>query len=79
MSDLDLLDLIDRYSFLSTKYGTLALELAPKLEQFNKYRKELQFLVEQIEKKGVKPQDSEGIKKIIQEELDKRNSEGKKE
>jgi hypothetical protein len=78
MSDLDLLELIDRYTHISTKYGSLALEIAPKLEQFNKYRKELQYLVEQIEKKGVKPQDSEAVKKMLEEELEKRKNEGQK-
>ena len=72
MEDLVLLDLIDRYTFLSKKYGDLALELAPKLEQFGKYRKELQFIVDEMSKRGIKPDDPENTKKIIEEELNKR-------
>lgn len=71
MNDLELLDLVDRYTYLSKKYGDLALDLAPKLEQFGKYRKELQFILEQMKKKGLDPQDSEKIKELLEQELQK--------
>ena len=70
--DLLLSDLIDRYTYLSKKYADLALELAPKLEQFGKYKNELYFIIGEMEKRGIKPEEPENMKKMIEEELKKR-------
>jgi len=68
----DILELKDRYYYLMTKYVELAKELAPKLDKFGKYRKELQLLSVEFIKRGVSLEDPDGLKKLIEEELEKR-------
>lgn len=71
--DADILELKDRYSYLMTKYVNLARELAPKLDKFGKYRKELQLLAVEFSRRGTTVEDSEVLKEQMQEELEKRN------
>lgn len=72
LKDADILELTDRYTFLIKKYGELALELAPKLEKFGKYKKELQLITLEFVERGVNIKDPESLKNLLKEEIDKR-------
>lgn len=74
MSDLDLVELADRYSVICKKYGELALELAAKFEEFGRYRNEIQFIIAEFAKRGTKLDDPESIKEILEKELEKRKT-----
>jgi hypothetical protein len=70
--DVDTSDLLSRYQDLIEKYVKLAQEIAPKLEKFGKFRLELQAITAEFLNRGVIPQDSESLIKIMQEEIEKR-------
>ena len=71
ITDTDLLELTDRYSTIVSRYGELAIEIAQKLDQFGKYRKELHILREEFAKHGYTPENSQDLVKKIEEELAK--------
>ena len=73
MAEIDLIELADRYAVISKKYGELAIELAEKLEQFGRYRKELEFIVAEFINRGAKLDDLESVKELLEKELTKRN------
>lgn len=72
LEDFDILELQDRYLYLMTEYVNLARELAPKLDKFGKYRKELQLLTVEFSRRGVTVEDPDSLKKLIEAELEKR-------
>lgn len=74
LENADTLELLDRYKFLIKKYSELALELSVKLDKFGKYRNELQLLTVEFSKRGVTAEDPESLKKIIEQELEKRKN-----
>jgi len=65
-------ELLQRYNSLISKYVELAKELAPKLEKFGKYREELQFITTQFQERGFDPQISDGLIKMVEDELKNR-------
>ncbi len=72
LEDASIVDLTERYNYLIQKYASLALELAPKLEKFGKYKKELQLLSVEFVNRGVNVQDPESLTNLVAEELEKR-------
>ena len=72
LESADVLELMDRYTFLIHEYVKIAEELAGKLEKFGKYKQELQALSVEFVRRGVKPQDPQSLKKIIEDEILKR-------
>lgn len=71
-SQVDTIDLIDRYKDLIEKYVKIAQELAPKLEKFGKYRQELQSITVEFVNRGITAQDPESLIRVVEEELKKR-------
>ena len=69
----DTFELVDRYNYLIQEYVKLAGELVPKMEKFGKYRQELQALTVEFVRRGVNVSDPEPLKKLVEEELQKRN------
>jgi hypothetical protein len=76
LEDTDILELVDRYNWLVQKYAPLALELAPKLEEFGRYKQELQMLTTEFARRGYTPEDPESLTKLIEEAIKKRETEG---
>ena len=72
--NIDVLELKDRYDDLSKKYVDLALKIAPLLEQFGRYRKELEFIMKEFSRCGYTPKTNEDLVKIVEEEIKKRSS-----
>jgi len=72
LEDVDIFELRDRYSFLIGNYADLAIELAPKLEQFGKYKKELELISAEFISRGAEPDDPESLKKLLEGEIAKR-------
>ena len=58
--------------FLIKKYGELALQLAPALDRFGKYNKELQLLTVEFVNRGVSVDDPDSLIELINAELAKR-------
>jgi len=75
LNNSETIDLLDRFDYVAKKYVPLAAEIAPKLEQFGKYKRELEAIVVELKSRGVEPQDSEELTQIIEEELKKRGQE----
>jgi hypothetical protein len=73
LKDTDTLELLDRYGFVAEKYVKLAIELAPKLEKFGKYRKELQVLTAEFVERDLKIEGTEDLESLIKEEIGKRS------
>lgn len=73
LESIDVLELVERYNYLIQVYVPLAAEIAPKLEKFGKIRQELQIISAEFVKRGYKVDESESLKKMIEEELKKRN------
>lgn len=73
LKDADTLELLDRFNYLVGKYVPLAVELAPKLEEFGKYRKELQLIVGELAIRGIKPKEPEELKKVIESAIEQRS------
>lgn len=69
LKDTDTLELLDRFDYLVRKYVPLAAELAPKIEKFGKYRRELQLIVVELQERGVQPKDHEDLKALIKNAL----------
>lgn len=74
LKEVDTLELVDRYNSLIKKYAELALEIAPKLEKFGKYKQELELLSVEFVQRGVQIQDPEGLKRLVEQELEKRKN-----
>lgn len=72
LEDADIIELTERYNFLIQKYVDLAVELAPKLEKFGKYKRELQLLSVEFVRRGVDVRDPESLTNLVAEELKKR-------
>jgi hypothetical protein len=72
LEDADILELTDRYNFIVNEYVQLAVKLAPLLEKFGKYKKELEALTVEFVRRGVTAENPKGLASLIQEELDKR-------
>lgn len=66
IKETDTLELLDRFDYLAQKYIPLAAELAPKIEKFGKYKRELEFIVVELQIRGVQPKDNEELKHIIE-------------
>ena len=73
LKDVPLSELLDRYHYLVDKYVKLTVELAPLLEQFGKYRKELQAHTSEFMSRNVKVKDSEELVRLMEEEAKKHN------
>jgi len=73
LSNIDILELVDRYNNLIKFYTELALEIAPKLDKFGKYKKELEILTVEFVKRGFKVEEPDSLKRMVEEELAKRN------
>lgn len=67
--DIDLVELKDRYNYLVERYILLAKELAPKLEEFGRCKKEIEFINEQFAKKSQELVDSEKLMEKYEEDL----------
>ena len=78
LENSDILELIDRYTYLVSKYSELALDLVPKLEKLGKYRQELQLLTVEFSRRNIPIQEYErgtdALKGIMEKELSKRNT-----
>jgi hypothetical protein len=59
--DVDLLELQDRYNQLVEKSVILSKEIAAKLEEFGRHRKEIIYIREQFEKQGKAIKESEDL------------------
>ena len=70
----DILELKDRYDWLVQKYVALAVELAPKFEEFGRYRKELQLLTVEFVDRGYENKDPHSLTKLVEEEIQKRET-----
>jgi len=66
LKDTDTLELLDRFDYLVQRYVPLAAEIAPKIEKFGKYRRELQLIVVELQDRGVEPKDHEDLKSMIE-------------
>ncbi len=69
LKDTDTLELLDRFDYLVQRYVPLAAEIAPKIEKFGKYRRELQHIVVELQDRGVQPKDHEDLKGMIENVL----------
>ena len=74
LQSTDTLELVDRYNNLIKKYVELSIELAPKIEKFGKYRNELQILSMEFVRRGFKVDEPESLKKLLEEEIKKREN-----
>jgi len=72
LQDTDILELVDRYSFLIKEYGQLALQIAPQLDKFGKYKQELELITAEFVKRNFVPSEPTDLRKFIEEELQKR-------
>lgn len=72
INSADTLELLARFDYVAEKYVPLAAELAPKIEQFGRYREELQKILVELVNRNVQPETREDLVAIIQGELDKR-------
>ena len=59
-------ELTQRFDSILEKYVKLSVDIAPKLEQFGKYKRELQVLSKEFERRGVKFQDPESLKRMLE-------------
>jgi len=75
LKDADISELECRYNYVVKEYVHLAVDLAPKLEKFGKYRKELQLLTAEFIDRGVRVDDSNSLTQLIEKEIQKRNAE----
>ena len=71
LENVDFLELLDRYNNLLHSYVNLAKDLAPQLEKFGKYRKELQIISVEFARRGYKPEESESLTKLVESELER--------
>lgn len=69
MTDTDLQQLKDRYFFLLEKYTDLSLDLAKKLEEFGRIRKELQYIVAEFAKNNQEAPDPKHLQDKIEQFL----------
>jgi len=75
LEDAHTMELTQRFDFVMEKYVNLAAEIAPKLEEFGKYRRELQLLVSEFERRGVSHNEPESLKKVLEEAMQDVSSE----
>jgi hypothetical protein len=68
----DILELTDRYNFLVVKYVELAISIAPRLDEFGRYRKELQTIVAEFVRRNIIAKTPEDLERKVQEEINKR-------
>lgn len=78
LESADTLELRDRYTYLVHKYVDLAMKLIPQLDEFGRYKKELEFLTAEFARRGVQFDDPEALTKLVEQEL-KRNTDGNQE
>ena len=62
-------ELVDRYDYVIKEYVALATKIAPILEQFGRYRKELQALTVEINDRNLLVPESEELKAVIEETI----------
>jgi hypothetical protein len=72
LEEADILELKGRYYSLLQKYVDLSIELAPKLDKFGRYRKELQLLTVEFANRGVTMEDPVELVKQMKDEAEKR-------
>ena len=75
LKDVDILELADRYNFIIEKYVALAVDLAPRLDKFGKYKQELELISVEFVARGYTPSNSESLKKMVEEAIQKRKTE----
>ena len=71
-SDIEIGEILARYNILISKYTQLALEIAPLLEKFGKYKEEIQLITAEFVKRKFIPEDPQQLMDKITEELEKR-------
>lgn len=73
--DTPIEELLYRFNSIIPKYIELAKDLAEKLEQFGKYKNELQALVVEFDKRGFDPQVPESLLSLLEKEIKQREPE----
>ena len=71
LEDCDILELEDRYNYIAKKYVDLAKELAPKLEEFGRYRDELQTIVLEYVNRNKQPPQTDSLEEEIKNEIER--------
>jgi hypothetical protein len=66
VTNTDTNELLARFNYLVARYVPLAAELAPKIIQFGKYRQELQAIAVELNERGVKPEEPEDLKHMVE-------------
>jgi hypothetical protein len=74
LTNINLEDLVDRYNSLIDKYVPLAIEIAPLMEKFGKYRQELQIISAELVKRGFNASEPEKLFTLVEEEIRKRDA-----
>jgi hypothetical protein len=74
LKDVDILEILDRYNFVAENYVKLAIELAPMLEKFGKYKKELELLTVEFVEREVVIKDRDDLEDLIKKEIEKRRN-----
>jgi hypothetical protein len=77
MTEVPIEELLYRYEKVLPKYVELAKELADKLEQFGKYKEELQLITVEFDKRGFDPTIPDALVSFLQSEIDKRKTDAK--
>lgn len=73
LKNADTLELLDRVNYLLSRYVPLAADLAPKLEEFGRYRKELQAIVVELNERGVTPEEPDGLRELLEAEEEEKD------
>jgi len=76
LSDVDILELEERYNYLVKDYVDLSIELSTKLEKFGKIRKEIQLIIVEFDKRKHKVQEQKELEEKLldaQQNLDIEN------
>lgn len=79
ISNVDSIELLERFNFLIQQYVPLAAELAPKFEKFGKYRKELQAICVELKNRGIVPEEPEHLKQTLEDLLKTRGIQSNEE
>ena len=77
LSGVDTLELIDRVNFLSKEYSQVSVELAKKLDEYGKLKKELQLILVELEGRNELPEGAdleEALKKLEETDGEEKQS-----
>jgi len=69
LSEVDTLELVDRYYFLVKEYAKVAESLVPIMNEFGKTRKEIESIVLEISRRGEAVEEPEKLKKEVEEKI----------